>query len=316
MALYKYRLYPLSPFVSPVQSDTLAGHLLCAAGEIYGVKKITELIDLFKQENPPFSVSSGFPADCLPMPFLPGLTRQKVTEMLGPNQDNDLSGFLVNLKSFKKKNWLSLNAFQRLRDKFSLESLFVDWMSNGNDYPEIYQSSSFQTHNSIDRRTDTVMEGGLYFSPITAFGPDFGFDIYVENHEQDLFETCLDHISRSGYGADSSTGKGSFSWERINDFDSDLFSGEGSHKLLLSHCAAMDMSGFYGYYRLMTRYGKVWSGFGESNPFKKPFALFRPGSIFSGMPKQGYVLENIHSNPDIVQITHPLCVAVNLEEGL
>ena len=231
MALYKYRLYPISPFASPVQSDTLAGHLLCAAGELYGISKITELIDLFKQENPPFSVSSGFPTDCLPMPFLPGLTRQKVAEMLGSNLDKDLSGFLVKLKGFKKKNWLSVSAFQRLRDKLSLESLFVDWMGNEDDYPEIYSYSSFQTHNTIDRRTGTVMEGGLYFSPITAFGADFGFDIYVETHEQDLFESCLDHISRSGYGADSSTGKGAFSWERITDFDSDSFSGEGIHRL-------------------------------------------------------------------------------------
>lgn len=316
MALYKYRLYPLSPFVSPVQSDTLAGHLLCAAGEIYGVYKITELIDLFRQENHPFSISSAFPADCLPMPFLPGLTRQKVAEMLGSSQDKDLSGFLIELKQFKKKNWFTVDAFLRLRDRLSLESLFIDWMSNKNDYPEISQNNSFQTHNSIDRRTGTVMEGGLYFSPITAFGPDFGFDIYVETHDQDLFETCLKHTSKSGYGADSSTGKGAFSWKMISGFDSDLFSGEGSHRFLLSHCAARDMSGFSGYYRMMTRYGKVWPGFGEPNPFKKPFALFRPGSIFLTMPKQGYVLENIHSNPDIVQITRPLCTAVNLEEGL
>lgn len=316
MALYKYRLYPLSPFASPVQSDTFAGHLLCAAGELYGVKKITELIDLFKQGKPPFSVSSAFPADCLPMPFLPGLTRQKVAEMLDSNQDKDLSEFLVNLKKFKKKIWLSIYAFERLRNKLSLESLFIDWMGNKDDYPDINASSSFQTHNTIDRRTGTVVEGGLYFSPITAFGPDFGFDIYVETHDLDLFEACLDHISNSGYGADSSTGKGAFSWERINGFNSDSILGDGSHKLLLSHCAAMDMSEFSGYYKLMTRYGKVWPGFGELNPFKKPFALFKPGSVFLTMPKQGYVLENIHSNPDIVQITRPLCAAVNLEEGL
>lgn len=316
MALYKYRIYPVSPFMSPLQSDTFAGHLLCAAGEMHGTAKVTELIDLFKQDKPPFAVSSAFPADCLPMPFLPGLTRQRVTEMLASNQSGNLSEFLVELKKFKKKIWLSVAAFQRLRHELSLEALFIDWMTRKNSYPEFNQHDSFQVHNSIDRRSGTVLQGGLYFSPVTSFQADFGFDIYVKQDSLDLFESCLDHISNSGFGADSSTGKGAFSWKRINDFDSELFFGKGSHSLLLSHCAAMDMSGFSGYFKLMTKYGKVWPGFGESNPFKKPLALFRPGSIFSTMPDKGYVIENIHSNPDIVQIVHPICVAVNLEEGL
>ena len=316
MSLNKYRLHPISPFVSPVQSDTFAGQLLCAAGEIHGTQKLSELIDLFRREQPPFNISSPFPMDCLPMPFLPGLSRQRVSEMLVTRKNKDLSNFLVELKKFKKKGWLNLKAFERLRNGLSLEALFVDWMGNMDDYPDERQISGFQPHNSIDRRSNTVLEGGLYFNPVTAYESGFGFDIYAEVEDRSFFESCLDHVSKSGYGADSSTGKGAFIWHKVDEFDAGAFLGQGTHKLLLSHAAAMDMSGFSGYYKLMTKYGKVWPGFGESNPFKKPFALFKPGSVFSSLPDKGYILNNIHSNPDIVQITRPFCVAVTLEEGL
>lgn len=64
----------------------------------------------------------------------------------------------------------------------------------------------------------------------------------------------------------------------------------------------------------MVKHGRAWNGFGERNPFKKPFFAFAEGSLFSGMPDSGYLLRNIHSDPRIVQVGWPLTIPVTLEE--
>jgi CRISPR/Cas system CSM-associated protein Csm4 (group 5 of RAMP superfamily) len=73
------------------------------------------------------------------------------------------------------------------------------------------------------------------------------------------------------------------------------------------------MTVFDGIWTPFVKHGRAWSGFGEKNPFKKPFLAFAEGSLFSRMPKKGYVLRNIHSDPKLVQIGWPLTIPVTLE---
>jgi CRISPR-associated protein Csm4 len=95
-------------------------------------------------------------------------------------------------------------------------------------------------------------------------------------------------------------------------FDAKTFDIEGTSQLSLSVCAASDLSEFKGYWIPMVKHGRAWSGFGETNPFKKPFFAFAEGSLFRKMPCKGYLLRNIHSDSKIVQIGWPLTIPVTL----
>jgi CRISPR-associated protein Csm4 len=136
----------------------------------------------------------------------------------------------------------------------------------------------------------------------------------VQAEDIEVFETLFKHIQDVGYGADRTTGKGQFRFLRDQDFDPAPFQAAGSHRLSLSVCAAADLKSFEGYWTPFVKHGRAWNGFGEQNPFKKPFFAFAEGSIFRKMPQSGYLLRNIHSDPRIVQIGWPLTIPVTLEE--
>jgi len=123
----------------------------------------------------------------------------------------------------------------------------------------------------------------------------------------------LDDVGRSGFGADSSTGKGHFTFRRDENFATDCWPQQGNARLLLSLVANENMADFAGYYQPQVKHGRAWSGFGEKNPFKKPFMAITEGAVLTRLPQSGYVLRNIHSNPDIVQITWPLTMNLQLE---
>jgi CRISPR/Cas system CSM-associated protein Csm4 (group 5 of RAMP superfamily) len=107
---------------------------------------------------------------------------------------------------------------------------------------------------------------------------------------------------------------GQFNFVRDEQFDLTPFTSGGSHRLSLSVCFAADMSGFAGFWIPMVKHGRAWNGFGELNPFKKPFFAFAEGSLFERMPEAGFVLRNIPSNPRIVQVGWPLTIPVTMEE--
>jgi len=75
MKLLRYSLVPRSPLGSSLQSDTLAGHLLCFVRERDGEEALKNLISQFLEGDPPFILSSAFPKGNLPFPALPPFPR-------------------------------------------------------------------------------------------------------------------------------------------------------------------------------------------------------------------------------------------------
>ena len=79
---------------------------------------------------------------------------------------------------------------------------------------------------------------------------------------------------------------------------------EANATMTLSTCATTRPQEVAGWYRLRPKFGKVWNGFGELRPFKKPLLMFEPGSVFTRFP-EGYghgILTGVHrSNPAILQ---------------
>ncbi len=314
MEVYRYLIKPLSAFSTPMRSDTLYGQLLCAAAELGGANAVHTLIQKFIDKQPPFVLSSVFPAGTLPMPILSGIKRADFKK-LAPK---DMFAQLSLQKKFRKNSHLTVTDWDILSNQLSSLKLFQYHKDRMQDaQPSKPQQKAARTmHNSLDRNNNRVIaNGGLYSEEAHYFSPDYRFDLYVKTPDTETFENLFHHIATTGFGADSSTGKGQFKFERDTTFDAAMFHRQGNAVMNLSVCTATETDQFSGTYNLFTKLGKVWNGFGETNPFKKPFMAFTEGSVFTRMPNSDYVLRNIHSNPDYVQIGLPLTLPLTLEEA-
>jgi CRISPR-associated protein Csm4 len=314
MPLYRYSIEPLSAFATPLRSDTLYGHLLWAAAQMQGDQAVEGLIREFDSPSPPFRLRSAFPEGYLPMPLLPGMSRERFRKEYGQKGKRGLLQHLDKYKTFRKIKYLPVTVWRERRGAMSQERLFRRYLEEPWDLPE--QKSWLQPHNSIDRRTGTVLDqGGLFFVPVTFHEPGSRLHLYLEAEDPRVFEELMAFVAQPGFGADAGTGKGQFDWQRDQDFDPGMFEGPGSWRMNLSVCSCRELADFEGYFAPLVKLGKAWSGFGERNPFKKPFLAFAEGSVFKAMPRSGYLLTNIHSDPKIVQVTWPLTLLLELEEA-
>lgn len=312
MQVYRYQIKPLSAFTTPMRSDTLYGQLLCAAAELDGVDGVKALIQKFTDKQAPFILSSAFPAGKLPVPVLPGIKRSTFKKLA----DGDMFAKLSQHKKFRKHNYINVADWNDIAGQMSSLKLFQHYDSKESVAVATAKAKSSRTmHNSIDRNSNRVIEGGLYSDEATYFKPDFNYDLYVKTADRAKFERLFTHVAATGFGGDASTGKGQFSFEIDEAFDGTIFNNQGNAQMNLSVCIASETDQFVGTWNLFTKLGKVWNGFGETNPFKKPFIAFTEGSVFTQMPSSSYVLNNIHSNPDYVQIGLPLTLPLTLEEG-
>ncbi len=317
MGYYRYTIEPLSAFATPLRSDTLYGHLLCAVAEWEGDSAVAELIDVFKSDSPPFRLSSAFPSGFLPMPVLPGIPRARFRERFAHGDDVVvLVDKLGRYKGLRKLGYLPLKVWRELRAGLSQEKIFAAYLEDETAFEPPKSENVLEPHNSIDRRGDNVLdEGGLFFTQVTFYKPGSKLDLYVQSDDVKRFEEILAYMAQTGFGADRTTGKGHFQWECDPNFDQDLFEAEGDWQMNLSVCATPTLTEVAGHYKPFIKHGKVWSGFGESNPFKKPFLAFEEGSVFRRVPGPGHVLQNVHSDPKVVQVTWPLTVPFAMEDS-
>jgi len=56
--------------LTPFQADTIFGHLCWVIAHKEGEKGLEEFLKPFKQGNPPFIISDGFPGELLPKPMV------------------------------------------------------------------------------------------------------------------------------------------------------------------------------------------------------------------------------------------------------
>ncbi len=343
MPLYRYILRPRGPFATPARSDTLHGHLVCAAAELDGSDAATALVDRFASDDPPFVCSSAFPADLLPMPCLPPIPRRAFRERYaapdGPFA-GDLFLALSVYKKFRKRRFLPVAIWEELADRMSPDTLFERWMrecrnsmpaaSGSNDQghrarrllectafdPPMdsrhrkWSAAHLETHNTIDRASGAVLqEGGLYLSESTFYRHDAALHLYVRTDDIAAFDRLLGHIETCGFGRDRGTGKGHFTRERDAAFDPASLEGRaGGHMMSLSVLSATNLSAMRGWYGVFSKHGRVWNGFGEKNPFKKPFLAMAEGGVFESLPAGGYVLRGLHPDPKVAQILWPLTI--------
>ena len=70
MRIYKLTIRPLTSFLTPLQSDTIFGHLLWALRYTEGEDALVAFLNRYRDDEPPLLVSAGFPEGTLPVPVL------------------------------------------------------------------------------------------------------------------------------------------------------------------------------------------------------------------------------------------------------
>jgi len=146
-------------------------------------------------------------------------------------------------------------------------------------------------HNSISRNSGTVSGGGRLFSQSEwSLRPGFDtLDIYARIQPEwperllDLFHL----LARDGFGADASTGRGEF--EVIGGFEpADELDGiepAASAFVVLSTFQPGRHDPTDGMWEAFTKYGKLGTGYGLENVFKRPTIMLKPGAVFRGVSR-------------------------------
>lgn len=301
MAVFCYTLTPQSPWRTPLRSDTLHGLLLCAMAEWEGEKAVQEVCQEFINGKVPFACSSAFPAHFLPKPCLPPIARSAFQEKYPHN----LLDMLNKYKSFAKSAFIPSSLFFEQMDTLSQLSLFQHYVDNKGKWKCKASETHAEPHNTINRNSNTVLGGGLFFPEAVFHEPQIQYHIYATWEKPEKMVSYLEHIGKYGFGADSALGKGRFVVEPNPQDVTKHFEGKGKHHLTLGVLAGENMSTLDGYYKTFTKKGRAWAAKSGVSPFKKPFLALNEGAVLKTLP-QNCTLQGLHQDKTLLQLCHTL----------
>lgn len=318
MATYRLIIKPISPFQTPLHSDTLFGHICWALRYLKGENELVNFLKAFDDNKAPLIISSGFPKDYLPIPILRPLSIEE-EETLQKQYKSKLD-FVRDMKFLKKVSYVRMSAISILKDSLSYYNLYFKHLLGEIllENPELSKTDEVW-HNAKNRLTDKVIEGKLFAKQDIFFKEDAELNVYIDDSyfgRKDLCE-IFDFISRSGYGGDKSVGKGAFKYDLLDGLDLPE-SDTPNAFVTLSHYHPKEGDFKEGYYDVITKFGKLgghWASGIDGGPFKMPLVMMNPGSVF--IPENhrnfyGSLVAKVHKHPDIVQygIAMPLKVRV------
>ncbi|MBF0239521.1 MAG: hypothetical protein HQM12_17600 [SAR324 cluster bacterium] len=330
MKLVRYHITPRSAFRTPLKSDTLTGQLLCLYREKNGEDALKKLLKEIIEGNPPFILSDVFPYNTLPLPVMPPIPRVSFQKIAERQFEGKMFDALSAQKRLKKQlAWISLSDWMDLRMGLSSAALFTKYCKQDHSLNLTNSSKTLQIHNTISRSTGRTLEnGGIYtmanqwYFPVDSNNPTMDLYVLIRDDFQSDLSELFSMLEATGYGADNTTGKGHMEL-RAADSTPDLTSRpEAKNKgmaywLNLSTYSTTQGDKLEGFYKIKTKFGKVWNGFGEMNPFKWPLLTFESGSVFRQCPENlsHTVIRGVHANPDIIQCTMPIMIPFLLEEA-
>lgn len=325
MKLHRFHITPKSAVGSPLKSDTLTGQLLCLYREKHGEEQLEELIGKMKRGYLPFIFSDAFPHNTLPFPALPPITRQAFDKICEKNRLTNKFVALNRQKQFKKIfHCIDVEQWRELRKNLSMEALFEFYLNKFNKSSGLEHKEVVELHNIIDRNTGrTLAEGGLFTTENTWYPVEkqqATLDVYARVQPDFLNELddLMERLEMVGYGRDASVGKGHLMIHRdacdVSFLDDCPCS---NYWLNLSTYSSRNSKDLNGYYRVTTKFGKVWSGFGEIRPFKHPLLVFEAGSVFENTPDNlgNSIIDKVHVDEKIVQCTSPIMIPFVLKES-
>ncbi|MBN2414933.1 hypothetical protein JXO52_03780 [bacterium] len=301
--IYKFSLSPKGPMGTPFRSDTLFGHACWCIALKESQNRLLEFLQNARDQKPELIFSDGFPAGYLPKPFFPI-----------PFFEGESAGDQKKMKTYYKSRWIRREVAQecnwqlRYTDDLNISVFDISPMPH------------LRMRNTIDRMTGTsLLNSGLYTNELFYFTDLWEhIDIYVSTAwSRDVLSEFIKLLFKNGYGKDQSIGAGAVDVTRDPEpavLDASIKSDRYLSLSRMVPDVRIDLK--QAYYELEPKYGKVWSGLGEKNPFKKTILQTVPGSVFTLSPASetaGSVLSEIHDNRSVVE--NCMSVLYPLPEG-
>ena len=296
---------PLSVFPK-LHSDRLFGAFISAISELYP-DKVDEIINDFKSNNPPFIISSTFPAISIDDEKLRFFPKIIINNSLNKTFNLD------DLKDFKKVEYYEERIFfDIINGKLSEEEI----LTNYNNYHRISNflmlkdkevnievKNAILPNNMINRlsgETKIFYSDGLRYSDnielfffIEFFNPDY----------ENIIKSALKFLKDRGFGQDISIGKGQFDYTiediSINDLSQNSVSHDNDKFITLSRFIPSEEDlkfiDEYSNYEILSKRSKDKSG--EN---RKQVRFFKEGSTFKSYSKYyGRIVESGHERPAI-----------------
>lgn len=184
-------------------------------------------------------------------------------------------------------------------------------------------------HAKIDRLSGTAIDGGL-FTTSDNFYSNNEFESYCKigtGLSEKILKQCLELINIDGFGRKKSTGKGSVQC-KLEQIDDGFVNADANAFMTLSNYVPGQDDPQKGFYKLITKYGKLGGHFANSSiipdsnpaPFKYPLIMFEPGSVFKMGNKKthyGRIVQGIHFADNINIVHYGMSYPISLKiEGL
>lgn len=308
------RLTPVSDWVTPLQADTIFGHLCWRIKHAGGsVEEFLEAMDPKKEPfGPPFVLSNGLPNGCIPRPRC-AWEFAKEDEICRERSKKNMSEAFERVKRFTKES-----AFIRIENlaDFSRVTTLGDMFASGTYGKEKSEEtiglkasvsgefpSGREVKTTLDRRNNMTLEAqGPYSLPVYSKErrgkneSNIPKDLWLllKIIDRDRFEALdekyrvkenIRSVFSEGYGKRKSTGKGVFEVDEWKEESSNaVLTGEnGSRVLFLSHFSPAANDPTEGMYEVFVKYGKLSeerSLAGGGNFYKKPLLFIKEGATF------------------------------------
>ena len=263
MKLYKVTITPISNFSTTLKGDTLFGQMCWAIRYAFGEERLKVLLSTYN-DKPFLVVSDAFATGYLPKPKMPSL-------LLGEDQEDK--------KINRKKLWLTC---KQLEDGNCADALTNKEANNR-------EKNIVSMHNSLNYKTFMTSDDGS-FAPYGEKEVSFSDrDIYFLVDENKLtldeLEEAFTLLSESGYGKDTTIGKGRF---EFGIFDEQEMQCSSTIFMTLSPFSPKGLECESIYYEPFTRFGKFGASRAYKSAFKKPILLADVASVVEFKSEQRY----------------------------
>lgn len=303
------KLKPKTSFLTPLRADIIFGHICWNIAMNKGDGELQNFLDHFKK-NPIFLLSDGFIDGYLPNPLIRVDKKEKITKQ-------EKIKIMDSAKKIKKTRFLKMRDFinicNGIYDNF-------DEIAKDN-YNDFLIKKEAVMRNCIDKDFERVKRGGGLFSN-QEFWTEDNYSLYIKILNEELFENfsiiqALKEIFELfGYGANKSTGKGSFEIVSIDEFNK-FDQLKGNCGILLSHCILKNEEKNVlknSSYKIELKYGKLGEQKAFSdNPFKKPLMQIIPGSVLATNKEYVGEMISLTDNKNILDYNYGLLVPIKLK---
>jgi CRISPR-associated protein Csm4 len=331
MRIYKLIIHPLTSFRTPLQSDTIFGHLLWALRYTEGEGALTDFLDRCRAGEPPLLVSAGFPSDTLPVPVLPPEEEEREEE-----KEQSLASHLMEdmlRKAREEARYLPLEQWRRIAGRLSVDALNEARREASEKLRRLRETETMHpvTRTAVDRVTGSAREGRLFVSLETFYGPGRKFDVWHKLDERDdelpgRVSEWWRWVERNGFGRRKSAGHGAFRIESEG-----LVEAGGELPRVEIPNGFVTLSAWVPRrgdptdvtYRTRVKRGKLAEALALPSPWKKPLLMLEPGAVACLCKKEkgvrewyGGLIEDVHWTEEcIVQYGYAFPLPVCLEEG-